>query len=120
MNKSLKSKQNGGRFPASAGLPQAMPFSGAGLTPLPDKRATSVTSASSPSPKNQIGFQPTQALDIDPNTALAKTLVTLAGNLGELVFWRNIELSDGQRVIALCFPVTSWTPDKDDGFIFKA
>lgn len=119
MNDQLQSKQNGGQSSAAEKQPPVTPSSGVGLTQRQRNLFTSDTSANSANQKNPIGFQTTAPSGLDPKTELAKTLVTLAGNLGDSVFWRSIELSDGQRIIALCFPVTSWTPDPDNGFIYK-
>jgi hypothetical protein len=82
------------------------------VTPSTDEAHLPSTSAmleSSPSPKSQIGFRPTQALgEIDDITANLQVLTAFASKLGALVFWRRLQLNDGQEVIALCFPLEAW------------
>lgn len=49
-----------------------------------------------------------------PNSAAlekSRIIQALAGALGELVFWKKVELADGQEVFALCFPVRKWGID---------
>lgn len=82
--------------------------------PLPDSqstnavsRFTSDTSATTQSQKTD--SQHTVNFQDVPNAV--RLIQALAGKLGKLVFWRKIELGDGEEVFALCFPVRSWEID---------
>ena len=77
------------------------------------------TSANTPDPQSQIGFLPTNPLDIDEETANAKLVVTFAQKLGALVTWRRLELADGQDVIALCFSMDKWTVGNNNELVAK-
>lgn len=52
--------------------------------------------------------------DLKTNDAVEKSRIiqALANALGELVFWKRVELADGEEVFALCFPVRKWEVDR--------
>ena len=82
-------------------------------------KTTSDTLASSQGQKNQIGFQATKPLDMDEKTANAKLVVTFAATLGASVFWKKLELANGQEVFALCFPTNAWTTNAEGELVTK-
>jgi hypothetical protein len=82
--------------------------------------STSAMSESSQSPKSQIGFQATPALgEIDDVTANLQVLTAFASKLGALVFWRRLQLENGQEVIALCFPLGVWDIGPNGSLVVK-
>lgn len=108
MTKQSKSTPSGGLNAATTETPQVSPSSGEGRRP-----DTSGMSVTTPDPKtNQKGSQPTVNLqDVGNNVRL---LQALAAGLKDNVFWRKLELKDGQEVIALCFPTSKWQVDQKE------
>jgi len=87
-----------------------------------DKQAdqnTLATSANTPDPASLMIFQPTMPLEVDETTANAKLIATFASNLGALVFWKRLELANGQDVIALCFPMDKWLVSSANELVMK-
>lgn len=82
---------------------QVTPFTNA---VSPSISATSVSTAH-PSPN----FQATPNSQTPPNLAHSRIVQAFAAKLGTLVFWRKVQLGDGQEVIALCFPTLLWEVD---------
>lgn len=91
-----------------------------GTTETP--QASQSSSAASPSISDMSGITALQNQDFPPmpNSPSLKTsdaveksriIQALANALGELVFWKKVELADGQEVYALCFPVRKWEVD---------
>lgn len=70
--------------------------------------------------RSQIGFQATKPLAEPKETTNARLVVTFATELGELVFWKKLELVDGQEVFALCFPTNSWTTNAQGELVIKS
>jgi hypothetical protein len=80
---------------------------------------TSATLENTVEAKSQIGFLPTKPLEEAKETTNARLVVTFADALGELVFWRKVELVDGQEVFALCFPTNAWTTNAKGELVVK-
>lgn len=91
-----------------------------GMTETP--QASQSTNAANPSISDTLGITARQNQDTPPmpnspdlktSDAVEKSRIiqALANALGELVFWKKIELADGQEVYALCFPVMKWGID---------
>ena len=68
--------------------------------------------------QNQIGFQATKLLDVDEETANANLIMAFAAKLGVKVFWKKLELGEGE-VFALCFPTKHWIPNSENGLTYK-
>src|SRR5688572_6990040 len=106
-----KSKSNqAGELNDGAKKPQSVSPSSKGA-----KLNTSDTLGSSASQQSQIGFQTTKPLDISNEDGSARLIMAIADKLGNLVFWKRVELVDGREVIALCFDTAKWkTNDKGE------
>ena len=109
MNKGSKSTHNGELKGETTGIPQASQSSSAALTQPPKSRPISATSATTAKAKSPKVSQATPNLQDVPNAV--RLIQALGAKLGALVFWRKVELADGQEVYALCFPVSSWQVD---------
>jgi hypothetical protein len=115
MAKKSKSKVNGG-----SSVVAEKPRSATQSTDEAHLPSTSAMSESSQDPKSRIGFQPTQALgEIDDITANLQILTAFASKLGALVFWRRLQLENGQEVIALCFPGDKWEVSSSGALVAK-
>lgn len=62
-------------------------------------------------------FQPTQNSQESPNANYANLITAFAAKLGKLVEWRSVELGDGRKVLALCFPMETWEVDATNALV---
>ena len=116
MDKKSKSKATGALNAEEEKQPLAMQSSSEASTRKQANQTISDMSENSPSQRSPLGFQPTQALgEIDETTANVQVLLAFADKLGGLIFWKKLELADGQEVFALCFPLSKWSVNSSGG-----
>jgi hypothetical protein len=101
-----KSNQHGESKDETTAIPQALPSSNVARPSISDTSGiTAQTNQDYPlMPNSQ---SPTSEAAMEKS----RIITALAKALGTLVFWRKVELGDGQEVYALCFPVRKWEID---------